>query len=122
MKSGDGELARPIRRFEDPPKRTPTPQELLKALNHPLRLRILRTLHEVGEARSPRELSQAFGVSLSNVSYHVRVLREKGVVALTDRRPVRGSSEHFYFSVLIGNNLAIRLLESATKGDWDAEL
>jgi len=108
---------KPIRRLADQPDQTPTFPELLKALNHPLRRRILRALHEAGEARSPRELSQDLGVPLSNVSYHVRVLRSKDVIALTDRRPVRGSSEHFYISVLPENTMVVQLLESIAQED-----
>jgi DNA-binding transcriptional ArsR family regulator len=106
-----------MRRFADRPNRPPTYPELLQALNHPLRRRILRTLHEAGEARSPIELSQAFDTPLSNVSYHVKVLREKGAIALTDRRPVRGTAEHFYFSVLPENRLAVQLLDSTRRED-----
>lgn len=111
------ESPKPIRRFADQPDRVPTYPELLQALSHPVRRRILRTLHEAGEARSPRELSRAFHTPISNVSYHVRVLREKGAIALTDRLPVRGSAEHFYFSVLPEHKLAVQLLASTKRED-----
>lgn len=111
------ESPKPMRRFADQPDRVPTYPELLQALSHPLRRRILRTLHEAGEARSPRELSRVFRAPVSNVSYHVRVLRDKGAIALTDRRPVRGTAEHFYFSVLAENRLAVRLLASSKRED-----
>jgi len=86
-------------------------RELLAALNHPLRRRILRTLHGAGEARSSAELSKAFQMPVSKISYHVRVLHESHVVALTDRRRVRGNTEHFYVSTLAANELAAHLLE-----------
>jgi DNA-binding transcriptional ArsR family regulator len=92
-------------------------QDVLKALNHPLRRRILRSLHDGGGPRSPIQLSRALRVPVSNVSYHVRVLRDRGVVALVSTRPVRGSSEHFYASSLAGNAVAVQLLESTAAED-----
>jgi DNA-binding transcriptional ArsR family regulator len=91
--------------------------KLLEALNHPLRRRILRTLHEAGEARSPGELGRDFRLPVSNVSYHVKVLREKDAVALTDLRPARGSVEHFYVSLVAANEMAIQLLDSTEEED-----
>jgi DNA-binding transcriptional regulator GbsR (MarR family) len=45
---------------------------------------------------SPREVSEELGESLSNVSYHVRVLARCEVVTLVGTKPVRGSMQHFY--------------------------
>ena len=47
--------------------------DLLTALRHPLRRRILRRMDEE-DAISPRDLSRVLQQPLSNVSYHVRVL------------------------------------------------
>lgn len=92
-------------------------QEVLKALNHPLRRRILRALHDGVRAKSPIQLSRELKVPVSNVSYHVRVLRDKGVVTLISTRPVRGSSEHFYSSTLADHAVAVQLLESTAGED-----
>ena len=70
--------------------------DLLLALGHPLRRRILRAMEREGGAVSPRELSSALGAPLSNVSYHVRVLADCSAVTLVDTRPARGSLQHFY--------------------------
>jgi DNA-binding transcriptional ArsR family regulator len=72
----------------------PTPEELLRALQHPTRRRILRAMGE--ETLSPCELSDSLEAPLSNVSYHVRVLADCGAVSLTATKPVRGSMQHFY--------------------------
>jgi DNA-binding transcriptional ArsR family regulator len=72
---------------------------LLTALKHPLRRRILRSMPE-GEPASPRELAAELEEPLSNVSYHVRVLAECGVLELVRTRQVRGSMQHFYRSTL----------------------
>jgi DNA-binding transcriptional ArsR family regulator len=70
-------------------------EDLLIALRHPLRRRILRTMAD-GEPVSPRQLSTALRHPLSNVSYHVRVLAEHAAVTLVETQPVRGSEQHFY--------------------------
>ncbi|HEX5527829.1 MAG TPA: helix-turn-helix transcriptional regulator [Solirubrobacterales bacterium] len=68
---------------------------LLIALRHPLRRRILQAMAD-GEVVSPRELALALRQPLSNVSYHVRVLAGCGAVSLVCTKPVRGSVQHFY--------------------------
>ncbi len=70
-------------------------QNLFVALGHPMRRRILREM-DGGPPISPRELSECVEDSLSNVSYHFRVLADAGVITLVDTRPVRGSTQHFY--------------------------
>lgn len=72
---------------------------LLVALHHPLRRRILREMAD-GEAISPRELSTRLRQPLSNVSYHVRVLAECAVINLVGTKPARGSVQHFYRSAV----------------------
>lgn len=71
---------------------------LVHALNHPLRRRILKQALVEREQFSPRGLSSEWSEPLSNLSYHIRVLAELGVIKLTATRPVRGSTQHFYVS------------------------
>jgi DNA-binding transcriptional ArsR family regulator len=73
--------------------------ELLSALRHPLRRRILREM-DGEEAISPRELSAALDKPLSNVCYHVHVLADCAAVILVSTTPVRGSMQHFYRSTV----------------------
>jgi DNA-binding transcriptional ArsR family regulator len=73
--------------------------DLLIALRHPLRRRILRLMAD-GEAVSPRELAAALRRPLGNVSYHVRVLVDRSAVTLVETRPSRGSVQHFYRSAV----------------------
>lgn len=91
----------------------------IRAIGAPQRRRILRALHEAGEARSPNELTKAVHTSLGHVSYHVRVLTECGAVALTDTRPRRGAVEHFYASTVIHDALVIKLLEDTRAEDGE---
>ena len=69
---------------------------ITRALEHELRCRILRFTAGRDEPSSPRIMSDELDHPLSNVSYHVRQLREAQLLAEIDRKPVRGSIEHFY--------------------------
>ena len=67
---------------------------IVKALSHPLRMRILTRLNE-GVA-SPNEMAKEFDESLPLVSYHVRILRELECIELVRTTPRRGAIEHHY--------------------------
>jgi DNA-binding transcriptional ArsR family regulator len=72
--------------------------ELLVALRHELRRKILRAMVEEDPV-SPRRLAEVLHEPLSNVSYHVRVLADDcGAIELVDTAEVRGSMQHFYSS------------------------
>lgn len=73
--------------------------DLLAALGNPLRRRILRRMRDE-EMISPRQLANDFGLPVSYVSYHVRVLARCGAVKLVKKEPVRGAVKHFYRSTL----------------------
>jgi DNA-binding transcriptional ArsR family regulator len=68
----------------------------VKALAHVLRQHIL--LAAVQGEVSPSELSKALNEGLSQVSYHVKVLREDcdGIIEETRTEPRRGAVEHYY--------------------------
>lgn len=74
----------------------PPPPQLLPALNHPIRRRILRALLATDDAISPKDLSDLLAEPLSNISYHTRCLEKLGVLQLEDTEPVRGSVKHFF--------------------------
>jgi DNA-binding transcriptional ArsR family regulator len=67
---------------------------VIKALTHPLRVQILRTLEE--RTASPSEIADEIGAPLGNVSYHVRQLHGLGLIKLVKRTPRRGAIEHHY--------------------------
>lgn len=52
----------------------------LKAMAHPLRLEILCILGGAGEA-SVQDIVEQVGTSQSNISQHLSILREKGILA-----------------------------------------
>ena len=59
--------------------------EQLKALGHPLRLRVLEMLGQSeGEYLTNRELAQRLGVDPGHLHFHVRMLLRAGLIALAD--------------------------------------
>lgn len=68
----------------------------VKALSHVLRQHIL--LATVQGEVSPKELAEALDEGLSQVSYHVKVLRDDcdGMIEETRTVPRRGAVEHYY--------------------------
>lgn len=73
-------------------------EDLLKALGNPLRLRLLESIFERGEA-SPVMLAKELGRPLATVSRHFATLRDLGYIELTRTEPRRGAVEHFYRGV-----------------------
>jgi len=86
-----GRTARPQRRSAAPHE---VDSNLVKAMAHPMRMRILTRLNE--KVASPNELAKEFGVALPALSYHVRILRELECIELVRTVPRRGALEHFY--------------------------
>src|SRR4051795_9957618 len=70
---------------------------VIKALTHPLRVQILRTLEE--RTASPSEIADEIEAPLGNVSYHVRQLHTLGLIRLVRRTPRRGAIEHHYTAI-----------------------
>lgn len=79
-------MSKPITEIDDP--------RLVKALAHPLRIRILGILER--RSATPKELAEILDVQLENLSYHVRTLRDFGFIKLERRRMVKGAVEHRY--------------------------
>jgi DNA-binding transcriptional ArsR family regulator len=77
---------KPISDVDDP--------RLVRALSHPLRIRIMGVLEQ--RTATPKELSQTLGVRLENIAYHVRALRDFGLIELERSEQVRGAIAHFY--------------------------
>ncbi len=71
-----------------------TDPRIVKALAHPLRVRILGALEH--RTASPNELAEELGAPLGNVSYHMRQLAGLGLVKLVKETPRRGAVEHYY--------------------------
>ena len=70
---------------------------MMKAMSHPLRMRILDRL--IASTASPSAIATDLGEPLGNVSYHVKILLRYGAIELVETRPVRGALEHVYRAV-----------------------
>lgn len=114
---------------EDLVLRTPTQ---FKALGHPLRHRMVNVLRQ--RPATLGELTSALGGSKGTMAYHLRVLREAGLVRLARTRQVRGGTEQYFALVSAGFRLDQRaevgaeflinaaLTELAPGGDDELEL
>jgi DNA-binding transcriptional ArsR family regulator len=69
-------------------------QRLVRALAHPLRVRILEVLSD--RISSPNRLSETLETGLTDVAYHTRALDKCGCLQLVDTAQRRGATEHFY--------------------------
>jgi DNA-binding transcriptional ArsR family regulator len=76
----------PIERIDDP--------RLVRALSHPLRVRVLAILDE--RTASAVEISRMLRAELGVVAYHMRKLHELGLLTLEKEVPVRGALQRFY--------------------------
>jgi DNA-binding transcriptional ArsR family regulator len=87
---------------------------VLRALNHPIRRRVLRAL--VDGTGSATTISQKTGMDLSLVSYHLSqvLAKECDMVELVDTVPRRGAVEKFY-------RLKFHALSGADPGDAQGE-
>ena len=81
-----GLVTKPVTNIDDP--------RYVKALSHPLRVRILALLQE--RTASPRELAEWLDATLGTVSYHVRALHDFGLIELVRTTQVRGAIAHHY--------------------------
>jgi len=93
---------------------------LIDAIAHPLRRRILRLLGDRREQSSPTKMAKEFHLHVGTVGYHVRVLEGLGAVELTDERMVRGAVEHFYETTIDDDPPIETLLEETREVDDEA--
>lgn len=68
--------------------------QALRALSHPIRLRMCSVL--AGGPSSAAQLARALDLQHARASYHLRVLRDAGLVALLEQRTVNGGIERRY--------------------------
>jgi DNA-binding transcriptional ArsR family regulator len=76
----------PIESLDDP--------RLVRALSHPLRVRILAILDE--RTSSAVEISRTLRADLGVVAYHIRTLHRLGLLELVREIPRRGAIQRFY--------------------------
>ena len=93
--------------------------EQLKALGHPLRLRVLETLGTGGEAITNRELANKLGVDPGHLHFHVRMLLRAGLITLVETSKGR---EKPYRPVARTLRVAPELLASGGARDLQAAM
>src|SRR5437762_13998251 len=74
--------------------------EQLKALGHPLRLKVLQVLGESEEPLTNRELAARLSVDPGHLHFHVRMLHRAGLIELAQaagrEKPYRPIAKHFH--------------------------
>lgn len=96
--------------------------ETLDTVRHPTRMKVLVVLSQEKVDRSPdaskkegglspNDIRQLTGVTLGAMAYHVRTLRNKGLVKLRREARVRGAVEHFYELTPAGQRAANAVME-----------
>jgi DNA-binding transcriptional ArsR family regulator len=103
--------------------------EQLKALGHPLRLRVLEVLGESDSELTNRELAQRLGVDPGHLHFHVRMLLNAGLIRLVDggrrrEKPYRSVAQHIRVAPELltsggANDARAAMLESVQRG-WAA--
>jgi DNA-binding transcriptional ArsR family regulator len=93
--------------------------DLIQALDHPRRRRLLRALHSSDEAQSPTQLAKIIGDEVNRIDYHVKFLTRLGVVSKTGDRRVCGVRESFFASHVSNHKQVLSILAD-TEGE-DAE-
>jgi DNA-binding transcriptional ArsR family regulator len=74
-------------------------EAVAKALTHPLRVQIFARLGVL--PGSAKDLAEEFDHSLGNIAYHLRRLRELGLVRLVKTVKKRGATEKIYEAVAV---------------------
>jgi DNA-binding transcriptional ArsR family regulator len=103
--------------------------EQLKALGHPLRLKVLQALAEKSEALTNRELAAQLGVDPGHLHFHVRMLHKAGLIELAPggrgrEKPYRAVAPHLrvapeFRAAGLAGELQAAMLEEIRRG-WEA--
>ena len=93
--------------------------EQLKALGHPLRLRVLEVLGESEDELTNRELAQRLGVDPGHLHFHVRMLLNAGLIQLAEGK---GRREKPYRAVAANIRVAPELITSRDANDARAAM
>jgi DNA-binding transcriptional ArsR family regulator len=103
--------------------------EQLKALGHPLRLKVLQALGDADGPLTNRELAERIGVDPGHLHFHVRMLHRTGLIELADggrgrEKPYRPVAAHLRVSpefraAGMAAELNAAMLDEVTRG-WRA--
>jgi DNA-binding transcriptional ArsR family regulator len=70
---------------------------MARAYAHPVRARALMILGK--RVASPKEIAKELGEPIGKVSYHIRELRDMGMIELVETDRSRGGVQHFYRAI-----------------------
>ncbi len=100
--------------------------EQLKALGHPLRLKVLQALGDTDRPLTNRELAELIGVDPGHLHFHVRMLHRTGLIELADggrgrEKPYRAIAAHLHVSpefrsAGLTTELNAAMLDEVTRG------
>jgi DNA-binding transcriptional ArsR family regulator len=100
--------------------------EQLKALGHPLRLKVLQALGETGKPLTNRDLAEKIGVDPGHLHFHVRMLHKAGLIELAEggrgrEKPYRPVATHLqvspeFRSAGMATELNAAMLDEVTRG------
>jgi DNA-binding transcriptional ArsR family regulator len=100
----------------------------LKALGHPLRLKVLQLLGESDKALTNRDLAERAGVDPGHLHFHVRMLHKAGLIQLAEggrgrEKPYRPVAQHLAVSPEfrasgLATELNAAMLDEVSRG-WD---
>jgi len=71
-------------------------EKRLKAMSHPIRRAVFRTVIEWGGEVSPKEIADRLGIDIKKVSYHCRELAKYDCIEKVRTEQVRGASKGYY--------------------------
>jgi DNA-binding transcriptional ArsR family regulator len=103
--------------------------EQLKALGHPLRLKVLQSLGETDQPLTNRDLAELIGVDPGHLHFHVRMLHRAGLIELAEggrgrEKPYRPVAAHLrvspeFRSAGLATELYAAMLDEVARG-WQA--
>lgn len=70
----------------------------VKALAHPLRLRIIETL-AASEPMTTKQVAESLGEKPTRLYHHVKLLEKAGLIRITHTRQNRGTTEKYYEAI-----------------------
>ena len=76
----------------------------LRALAHPLRLRLFELFAE--KPRTTMQVAQLLGEPPTRLYHHVNALEKAGLLRLRETRPIRGTVEKYFEAVLVTQKVA----------------
>jgi DNA-binding transcriptional ArsR family regulator len=107
--------ARAARRRKKPDGRRRV--NLLVAIAHPLRRRILRVLHDWGEPCTPAQIAEELGLPVDTVAYHAKVLWRLDAVEPAGEQQARSAVDPFYDTTIEDDPPIETLLEETREVD-----